>query len=278
MIILDTDLGYALTEHVQVDVGLPIIFTRSPFSPVINHDFYTSTLFGEPYLNASYTGVYRGVNFASMLTVTVPVANEDRIYSTGRFGVDWFNHIEQQFGDITPFLNFGASNGTLNRFIMPRPFSEARPFQTLGALGDFEAGAEYKMRQSYAKGFGIGASAYLLTPAGPQKVFSRLVVPYSSLGGDGQHLRYFDNTFETKNPAQVPDLNGCSTVNNVVSCKAGLSSIARDNGYSAWLDVSRWHPVDIQLGYTRSVHYHLDVGTLTFTFDGRSLIRTLTGR
>jgi len=168
---------------------------------------------------------------------------------------------------------------------MPRPYSLARPYQTLGFLADAEVGGEYKRSRGLAKGLGLGASYYVLEPAGPQKVFSRFVLPYSSLGGDGQHYRYFDVNFETTNPMQVPNVealtggtgtfDGCSAVSGVVSCKGGRSSLARDNGLSGWLHVTRWHPFDIQLGYTRSVHYHLEIYTLAITFDGKSLIRSL---
>jgi len=279
------DVGYAFTDHIAGDIGLPIIFTRSPFSPVTNHDYYWSGLFGSPYVDVKYTGVFHGVRYTSVLTGTIPLKGEDRIYSTGRFGVDWFNHVEKDMGGVTPFLNFGASNGAVDRFIMPRPYSVARPYQTLGFLGDVEAGASYKRSKGFARGLGIGASYYALVPAGPQKVFSRFVLPYSTLAGDGQHYRYFDSNFLTTNPLQVPNVqalggpsgtfDGCSAVNNVVSCKGGRSSIARDNGWSVWLDVTRGQPLDVQLGYTRSVHYHLDIYTVMINFDGRSLIRSL---
>jgi len=288
VIIEDTDVGYGLTDHLSGDIGLPVIFTRSPFSPVLNHDYYWSALLGQPYIDVKYSNVRKEVNYTSVLTGTIPVANQNRIFSTGRFGVDWFNHIDQPFGGITPFLNFGASNGATNRFILPRPYSTARPYQSLGFLGDVEGGAEYKVGSGIAKGIGIGGSYYVLVPAGKQKVFSRYVFPYSVLGGDGEHYRYFDSTFETTNPIQVPGaqaltgqsgtFDGCSVVNNVVSCKNGLSSITRDNGWSAWLDLGKHHSVDVQIGYTRSIHYRLDIYSVTLNLDARGMIRSLVGK
>lgn len=268
VLIEDTDLGYGLTEHLAADVGLPIIFTRSPFSPVVSHDYYWSALLGQPYLDVRYTDTYHELNYTSVLTGAVPAANEDRIYSTGRFGVDWFNHVDERIGNVTPFINFGASNGAGNRFVMPRPYSTARPYQSLGFLGDAEGGLEYKFSKGYARGVAIGASAYLLVPAGAQKVFSRYVLPNSSLGGDGNHNRYFDSTFETTSNWVLVDytLQPTTTSN---------SKLARDNGVSGWLDVTRWRNLDVQLAYTRSVHYDLDIYTVTFTFDGRDLIRSL---
>lgn len=269
VIITDADLGYQVTDHLSGDIGLPVIWTRNPFSPVTGHDYYWSTLLGEPYVDIKYSSNYKEYNYTSILTGTIPVGNEDSTFTTGRVGVDWFNHIDEHMGNITPFLNFGASNGTLNRFIMPRPYSEARPYETLGVMGDAEAGFEYKLKQQAARGASIGGSYYILVPGGPQKVFSRYVFPFSVLEGDGQHHRYFDSTFETN--ATVAVIGGLA----YSPPPKGLSTIDRDNGFSVWLDIPHWHPVDVQLSYTRSVRYLLDMYTVTINFDGKNLIRSL---
>ena len=257
VIIADVDLGYGLTDHITADVGLPVIFTRSPFSPVTNHDYYWSTLLGEPYVDVRYSGTHNEINYTSILTGTIPAASdaEVRIYSTGRFGVDWFNHVDKHYGNITPFLNFGLSNGVVNRFIIPRPYFTARPYQTLGFLLDAEVGGEYKFHKNsgLTQGIGIGASYYVLEPGGPQKVFSRYVLPYSSLAGSGVHNQYFAATFQT----------------------TGNDKISRDNGYTGTLDITRFQNVDIQLAYTHSVHYHMDIYTAMFNFDTGQLIRSI---
>ena len=269
IIIEDTDLGYALTDHLTVDVGLPVIWSRSPFSPVINHDYYWSALLGEPYFDARYSNTYHAeIKYTSVLTATLPVGNEDKVFATGRVGVDWFNHVEEPLGKVTGFVNFGASNGAINRFIMPRPYSEARPYETLGLLGDAEAGAEYRINAFHVKNVGIGGSYYVLIPGGPQKVYSRYVFPYSVLAGDGQHHRYYYSTFETTGTsAVVGGVYGVPT--------GGLAAVDRDNGFSGWIDLPRWHSLDFQLSYTRSVHYLTDTYGLTITFDGQDLIRSL---
>jgi len=256
VIIADLDVGYGLTDHITADIGLPVIFTRSPFSPVTDHDYYWSTLFGEPYVDVRYSGTHNEVNYTSILTGTIPAASdaEVRIYSTGRFGVDWFNHVDKHYGSITPFLNFGLSNGVVSRFIIPRPYFTARPYQTLGFLVDAEVGGEYKLHNSgLTKGVSLGASYYVLEPGGPQKVFSRYVLPYSSLAGSGVHNQYFAATFQT----------------------TGNDKISRDNGYTGTLDITRFQNVDIQLAYTHSVHYHMDIYTAIFNFDTGQLLRSI---
>jgi hypothetical protein len=176
-------------------------------------------------------------------------------------------------GSLTPFLNFGASNGSVNQFIIPRPFNTARPYQTLGFMGDVEGGFDYKINRGHIHDLKIGASYYLLIPGGPQKIYSRLVIPYSVLAGDGEHLRYYDSNFEST----VGRLGSSLIVGGVygVSARKGVSSIDRDNGYSLWLDITRWHPLDVQMAYTHSVHYALDVYTVTLTFDAQNVIRSI---
>jgi hypothetical protein len=246
--ILDTNLGYAFTPHLTGDVGIPVFFIRSPFSKVSNKDWrWTTWLLGEPYLDVRYTTKSHGVSLTSILTGTIPVSSPERIFSTGRFGVDWFNHVEKGFKGLTPFVNFGAANGTVNRFVMPRPYSVARPYQTLGFMSDFEGGASYRFKS----GFAIGASAYALVPGGPQKVFSRLVAPDFALAGNGDHNRYFDSAFEI----------------------AGSSDVARDNGFSGWIELTRLKHMNLQIGYTHSIHYALDTVTLMWNFDGSFLFK-----
>jgi hypothetical protein len=267
---LDIDAGFTFTDHIAMDIGAPLMLTRSPFSPVLNKDYYWSGALGEPYLDIRYTRTIHHADFTSILTGTFPFGNEDETFITGRVGVDWFNHIEQKWGLLTPFLNVGASNGSVNRFIMPRPFTEARPFQSLGLLTDYEAGSNLRLPWLF-KGVSIGASAYAELPIGPQKIFSRLVLPYSALGdfseGSIDHYRVWDQQYETTGYA------GSCPECGVKYDREG----DRDNGYSGWVDIARFRPFDLQLGYTHSEHFALDSYTLTLTFDGRQLVKKITG-
>lgn len=245
--ILNTSVGYAFTPHFTAEAGLPIFFTRSPFSPVTNKDWrWTTWILGDPYLDVRYKTNLVGSNFTTVLTGTFPVSNPRQIYSTGRFGVDWFNHVEKSYKGLTPFVNFGAANGTVNRFVMPRPYSIARPYQTLGFISDFEGGLSYRYRHT-----SFGVSAYALVPGGPQKIFSRLVAPDYALAGEGTHNRLFDTAFEV----------------------IGNSQIAQDHGFSGWVEITRVGHTTLQLGYTHSIRYALDSLTLMLNFDGSFLFR-----
>ncbi len=250
---IDVNLGYQLTEHWAGDVGLPIFYIRSPHSLITTADWETDTLLGEPYLDFRYSRTLPGLKYESVMTGTFPPSSTIRVFSTGRFGVDWFNHLEPKKSvlGVTPFVNFGAANHSAERFYMPRPYSTGRPYETLGFISDFEGGLGYRFLKDYQ----IGGSFYALVPGGPQKMFSRIVVPGSGIVGDGHHNRYFDSAFETIGP----------------------SSIAKDNGYSGWAEITHFKNVDIQVGYTRSVHYHYDSASLAIKFNATQLFRLVTG-
>jgi hypothetical protein len=250
---LDINLGYQLTEHWSGDVGLPIYYYRSPHSLVTTSDWETDTLLGEPYIDFRYSRTLSGLKFESVLTGTFPPSSTIRVFSTGRFGVDWFNHFEPKKSllGVTPFLNLGAASQTISRYYMPRPYSIGRPYQTLGFMGDFEGGLSYRFLKDYQ----VGGSFYALVPGGPQKMFSRIVIPGSAVVGDGNHNRFFDAAFETIGP----------------------SSIAKDNGYSAWAEITHFKNVEIQLGYTHSVHYRYDTASVAIKLNATELIREVTG-
>ena len=243
-------VGYNITKHIGGDIGVSLYTVQSPFSIVSNHDWRWTTLAGDPFVDLRYTTKWHRINAASVLTGTIPISSAQRVFSTGRFGVDWFNHLNLDYAGFKPFLNFGAANETMDRYVYPRPYAIARPYEFFGFNSDFEAGASYTIFKRYS----VGASAYAIVPAGPQKVFSRLVSPDSAIAGDANHYRYWNNAFET----------------------IGNSKIARDNGYSGWVDVAAVKNLKVQVGYTYSVHYRWGSAYLMLRFDGTSLIRFLT--
>lgn len=251
---VDINLGYNLTEQFGGDIGLPIFYVRSPLSLTTSSDWQTETLLGDPYIDLHYKLTRAGASLTTVLTGTVPASSPERIYTTGRAGVDWFNHIEpaKPFMRFTPFINLGVANSTINRYYMPRPYSTGRPYESFGLMGDGEAGVNLNLPH----GLRIGASGYGLLPSGNQKVFSRLVTPGSSVVGVFTNNRYYYSAFET----------------------TGSQSIDRDNGYSGWIEYGKLPNVTLQVGVTHSVHYRYNMITVSVNFNGTSLIRTITGK
>jgi hypothetical protein len=251
---LGISLGYQFTEHLTFDIGLPIYYVRSQYSLVTTSDWETDTLLGDPFLDGRYSRKVSGANYLTVVTVSFPASNPQRVYSTGRVGVDWFNHVQsaKPIMGFTPFLNAGAGSKSVERYYMPRPYSLSRPYETQGFISDFEGGFSYRIHRDYS----IGASMYALVPSGGQKVFSKLITPNSAVVGDGHYGRVWDSAFETM----------------------GSSEIDRDNGYSGWVEITRFKSVNFQFGYTHSVHYRFDSATFAVTFDGTTAIRELTGQ
>jgi hypothetical protein len=248
-------LGYNLTPHLGFDAGIPLMTTRSIFSPVTTAQWLWTTLMGEPWLDAHYANTGHGVDYLSVLTVTFPPTNETRTFTTGRFNVDWFNHLEHNYGKFTPFLNLEASNGTINFYYYARPFKEALPYQTLGFMGQAEAGGSYQIFGKYD----LGVSGYALVPAGPQKVYSRLVPPGTAISNTVVDNRYFNSAFLTMGP----------------------HFISEDYGVSAWVEapsmkyISRF--LGWQVAYTYSGYHHLNILTVMINFNGTALFRKVTG-
>jgi len=144
VLVADVDVGFQFTRHFGGDIGIPVYFVRSPFSPVTTKDWVWSSLLGSPYVDVRYSTTHNGTNFTAILTGTVPLTNSRRTFTTGHVGGDWFNHVDHRFKGITPFLNFAAANGTVDRYILPRPYSLARPYYTFGFISDFESGASFE--------------------------------------------------------------------------------------------------------------------------------------
>lgn len=257
------DLGYNLTSKIGADIGVPLYTTRTPFPLTTTSDWRYTTILGAPYIDLRYTTQRSGLNITSILTASIGY-NSVKIYSCGRVVADFYNHIDHTYdvlnlATFTPFINFGEATGTMDRAVMPSPYNVARPYETLGYIASGEAGGNFGFRKHYK----LGGSIYGLAPQGPQKVFSRLVSPDSLLASYPTHNRFWDAYFETG--GEYVDTYG-----------AGPSRISRDNGYSAWLEVTRFKNLSIEVAYTRSVHYAYDSAFIMIRYDFTKLLRNLT--
>jgi hypothetical protein len=79
---------------------------------------------------------------------------------------------------------------------------------------------------------------------GQQTVFSR--VPSN---GQVQHGRFFNENQQTK----------------------GSADIAQDDGFSTWLDATPGRGVNLELAFTRSMHYDLNSVSFTIGFNLKQL-------
>lgn len=143
---------------------------------------------------------------------------------------------DSKLGLSTGRATFDWTNRFDRTFSQVTPFMEAgfsnttadsrlflRPYTTLGLNTHFRGGAEVDVWKSIS----VGAAGYDIAPFGNQTVFTRI-----KKGATNQ---------QTTGPADI----------------------ARDNGFSAWLDDSLTPYLDAEVGYTRSVHY--DLNSISFS-------------
>jgi hypothetical protein len=142
---------------------------------------------------------------------------------------------------LTPFLEAGIANTTPDSSLFLRPYT------TFGFNTHFRGGAGYDVWKFVSVG---GASGYDILPSGQQTVFSR-VTPGQTSSGTGQHGPPFLNNQQT----------------------TGSSSIARDDGFSAWIDAFPHRTVDLQMGFTRSFAYDLNSVSFNIGLNLRQLYR-----
>jgi len=221
----DPSVGYNFNSHFGMNFGVPIYFVRTAATATTPST--SNTGLGNAYVDLKLTYLHPAINFSSTLTGYAPTGNRDNGLSTGRVTFDWNNHLDRSFSRVTPFLEAGAGNTILDSTFFTRPFT------TLGFTTHITGGSSFNVWKFVS----VGASAYSIMPLGDQKVFSKLVKQGGTAKGSGSHGRVYETN----------------------SLTAGTSDIARDDGFSAWIDANPSETVDISCGYTRSIHYDLNV-------------------
>ncbi len=223
---MDTSVGYDFNEHFGVDGGVPVYFLHA--SPSSTGSGFTSgNGIGNAYVDLRLTVINPTVNFLSMLTGTAPTGNTNLGLSTGRATFDWNNHFDRNFGPLRPFADLGIANSISDTPLFVRPYT------TLGFVSHVEGGGTLRVQRFIR----VGASLYDYIPSGEQKLYSRFNHGRPGGGFAGSHhSRPFENASET----------------------VGSADIARDNGFSAWVESNRLKVVHLEAGYTRSVHFALN--------------------
>ncbi len=222
---LDSSVGYKFNQHFATDVGVPFYFVRASSSTGASGNGL-----GNPYLDLKFKELNPTLNFGSVLTGYAPVGDSKVGLSTGRATFDWSNRVDHSFGSLTPFAVVGLSNTTLDTRLFIRPYT------TLGMNTHFEGGTSLDL----GRFFSVGASCYDIVPFGDQTVFSK-VAGNPGMGQSSTHGRGIFSTQQT----------------------TGSADIAKDNGFSTWLDFTPKQYVDMELGYTRSMNY--DLNSVSFT-------------
>ena len=235
---LNSSMGYTFTQHFGMDLAVPFLFVNASSSTAGG---ISGSGVGNPSVDLRWKYLHPAVDFASVVTGAAPLGDSKLGLSTGRATFDWTNRFDRTFSQVTPFLEAGFSNTTSDSRLFLRPYT------TLGLNTHFRGGAEVKVW----KPLSLGGAAYDILPFGNQTVFSRVTGVPSGNGAGASHGRNFQVAQQT----------------------TGSADIARDNGFSAWLDANLNHYVDAELGYTRSVHYDLNSVSFSLGFNVGRLMR-----
>lgn len=223
---LNSSVGYKFNRHFAVDLGVPVYFVR-PSNTLVATGATSENGLGNPYVDLRLKVLSPVLSFGTVLTGYAPVGDSKKGLSTGRATFDWNNRVEHSFSSLTAFLEAGFANtvGDSQFFL--------RPFTTLGYNTHFQGGASYDLNRF----FSVGASGYEIVPFGQQTVFSKVDGKGPNPSGHG----VFEDNQQTSGPADI----------------------ARDNGFSTWIDATPSRYVDLELGYTRSLQF--DLNSVSFT-------------
>jgi len=215
-------VGYNFSGHFGMDVGIPVYFVRASSTTAGT----TSTNgIGNPYLDVRVKYLNPLFNFGSVLTGYAPAGDSKKGLSTGRGTFDWTNHFDHSFASLTPFAEVGIANTITDSLLFERPFT------TFGFNTHLQGGVKYAVW----KILNVGASGYDILPTGQQTVFSK-VQGGSSNPASPSHKPVFLNNQQT----------------------TGTADIAHDDGFSTWIEAKPGSVLDMELGFTRSIHYDLN--------------------
>jgi hypothetical protein len=233
---LQPSIGYSFNEHFGMDFGLPFYSVHASSS---NAGGVSGHGVGNPWVDLRYKILTPRLNYGTMLTGAAPLGDSKLGLSTGRATFDWNSRVERSFSPLTPFAEAGLSNTISDTRLFLRPYT------TLGLNAHFQAGTSINVWKHVS----VGGSLYDILPFGDQTVFSR-VTGASSNGPAATHGRSFQTSQQT----------------------TGTSAIARDSGFSTWLDAGLNRYMDAEIGFTRSVHYDLNSVSFALGFNvGRLL-------
>ena len=263
---LDTSVGYNFGAHFSLDAGLPVYFIRPSSSTIVATGTSSGNGIGNLYAQLRLSEANPIVNFASTLTGTAPTGDKTNGFSTGHGTIDWSNYFEHSSSLLTPFFDVGIANAVSDTMFFIRPYT------TYGVVTHVEGGARYRL----VRGLSVGVSGFAIEPSGTQTVVSRLVRRSGSRTTTGG-----TSTSGGRNTTGGTSTSGSRTsgsgerVFQTTSVTTGAADLARDNGFSTWLQIAPATGVSLYAGYTRSTHFALNTAFFGISFNLGKAIRSL---
>lgn len=232
---LNTAAGYNFSRHVGVNFAVPIYFVGGTSTTTAGTSTsYSASGIGAPSLALLLTFKNPGLNYATAFTTYLPAGDTKDGLSTGRTSFDWNNRFEHSFDRVTPFAEVGIANTIVDARYFRRPYAAH------GNNAHLQGGLSFDLTDNIS----IGASAYDIAPWGTQTLYSR------TNNGQG-------------NGAQASS----NRIFNANSVTTGVSDIAKDDGFSTWVDLSPSPVIDAEVGFTRSLHFAFNTMSFTVRFN-----------
>lgn len=226
VMVLSSSAAYHFNEHFSAGVGIPIYFDHVS-SSITGTTSQSSSGIGNVFATVRAAWKNPFLNYATSLTGAAPSGDSKKGLSTGHATFNWDNRVDHDVSVFTPFVDLGLANS------IPDTRYFLRPFTSYGDLAHFEAGTDIDLSHSLS----LTLSGYDIAPWGTQTIVSRVVAAGApGKSGSVSHGRAFENSHTT----------------------TGTASLSSDDGFTADLSFSPRRYLDLDFGYTRSVHYALN--------------------
>jgi hypothetical protein len=224
--VLSPNVGYAFTKHFSMDVAAPFYFATTAATTTTSGKSASGV--GNPVLSLRWKFPNDRLNYGTVLSGSAPLGDKSLGLNTGHATFDWINHVDHSFNRVTPFIEAGLSNTTASERLFVRPYT------SYGYNTHFRGGAQVDAWKFIT----VGVAGYDIAPFGNQTL-----IPVGSPQSG--------NSAQGKNP-HVPTQK-----------VSGTASLAKDYGYSAWVDMSLNRFMDAEVGYTRSTPF--DLNSISFS-------------
>lgn len=225
--VLTSNVGYAFSKHFSMDAGAPFYFASAAATTTTAST--SGSGIGNPFVDLHWKFASQRLNYGTTLTGAAPLGDKILGLNTGHATFDWTNRFDRSFNQVTPFFEGGFSNTTWNT----RQF--VRQYTSYGLNTHFRGGAEVDVW----KFISVGAAGYDVAPFGNQTLYA--------IGGH----------FGPNSHPGVSAHPGNGTGGSSATAVTGSASLAKDYGYSAWVDASLNRYMDAELGCTRSASFDL---------------------
>jgi hypothetical protein len=247
---LDSTLGYNFNKYFGVDAGFPVYFIHASDS---TSGLSSGNGIGDLYVDLRLTLTNPVLNFASSIRGTAPTGNQAEGLSTGHATYDWSNYFDHHFGRFQPYLVLGIANTVSDSIYYVRPFS------SFGLVGHFEGGLGFRVSRYLS----LTASAYDIVPSGEQTIYSRVVMRQANISPSGSAGSTGSGTGKGAGSMQggTAGISMGSAAGNqgrsyeTAAITTGSASLASDNGFSAGATVFPTRFVDLDAGFSRSMHF-----------------------